>query len=82
MRSALFSGLLNAFVRSMTSVSAVIFLVSVNWNLLTVSIMSEIEGSRLGVASAYCVVLMVIVVIALLVLELAVNREAPRRKRK
>ena len=83
MRSALFSGLLNAFVRSMTSVSAVIFLVSVNWNLLTVSIMSEIEGSRLGVASAYCVVLMVIVVIALLVLELAVNGEGrPRRKRK
>lgn len=84
MRSALFSGLLNAFVRSMTSVSAVIFLVSVNWNLLTVSIMSEIEGSRLGVASAYCVVLMVIVVIALLILEVAINGngEGPRRKRR
>ena len=84
MRSALFSGLLNAFVRSMTSVSAVIFLVSVNWNLLTVSIMSEIEGSRLGVASAYCVVLMVIVVIALLILEIAINGngEGPRRKRR
>ena len=82
MRSALFSGLLNAFVRSMTSISAVIFLVSVNWNLLTVSIMSEIEGSRLGVASAYCVVLMVIVVIALLILEVAVNGEGTRRKRK
>ena len=82
MRSALFSGLLNAFVRSMTSVSAVIFLVSVNWNLLTVSIMSEIEGSRLGVASAYCVVLMVIVVIALLILEVAVNGEGTRRNRR
>ncbi len=84
MRSALFSGLLNAFVRSMTSVSAVIFLVSVKWNLLTVSIMSEIEGSRLGVASAYCVVLMVIVVIALLILEVAINGngESPRRKRR
>jgi len=87
MRSALFSGLLNAFVRSMTSVSAVIFLVSVNWNLLTVSIMSEIEGSRLGVASAYCVVLMVIVVIALLILEIALNGDgsrtgAKRRSRK
>ena len=78
MRSALFSGLLNAFVRSMTSVSAVIFLVSVNWNLLTVSIMSEIEGSRLGVASAYCVVLMVIVVIALLILEIALNGDGSR----
>lgn len=73
MRSALFSGLLNAFVRSMTSVSAVIFLVSVDWNLLTVSIMSEIESSRLGVASSYCVVLMIIVLIALFVLEVFAN---------
>ena len=74
MRSALFSGLLNAFVRSMTSISAVIFLVSVNWNLLTVSILSEIESSRLGVASAYCVVLMVMVLAAMLVMEFALNR--------
>lgn len=81
MRSALFSGLLNAFVRSMTSVSAVIFLVSVNWNLLTVSIMSEIESSRLGVASAYCTVLMVLVLIALLVLEVLVNGNSHKTRR-
>ena len=82
MRSALFSGLLNAFVRSMTSVSAVIFLVSVNWNLLTVSIMSEIEGSRLGVASAYCVVLMGIVVIALLLMRLGLDGKPSRGRRR
>ena len=82
MRSALFSGLLNAFVRSMTSVSAVIFLVSVNWNLLTVSIMSEIEGSRLGVASAYCVVLMVMVLIVLLVLEVVMDGSGMKQKRR
>lgn len=81
MRSALFAGLLNAFVRSMTSVSAVIFLVSVNWNLLTVSIMSEIESSRLGVASAYCVVLMALVLVALLVLELVVNKKENHTRR-
>ena len=40
--------------------------------------MSEIEGSRLGVASAYCVVLMVIVVIALLILEIALNGDGSR----
>lgn len=82
MRSALFSGLLNAFVRSMTSVSAVIFLVSVNWNLFTVSIMSEIESSRLGVASAYCVVLMVLVLAALLVLEMTINGNNRQTRRK
>jgi iron(III) transport system permease protein len=78
MRSALYSGLLNAFVRSMTSISAIIFLVSINWNLLTVSILSEIESSRLGVASAYCVVLMVIVLVAFGVLDLLVNRRSKR----
>ena len=78
MRAALYSGLLNAFVRSMTSVSAVIFLVSINWSLLTVSILSEIESSRLGAASAYCVVLMVIVVLSFGVLELLVNRVGRR----
>lgn len=82
MKSALFSGLLNAFVRSMTSVSAVIFLVSVKWNLLTVSIMSAIESNKLGLAAAYCVLLMGIVLIAMLVLELLVNKGFGKRRRR
>jgi len=80
MKSALFSGLLNAFVRSMTSVSAVIFLVSVRWNLLTVSIMSAIESNKLGLASAYCVLLMIIVLVAMTVLETIVNKAFGRRR--
>ena len=81
MKSALFSGLLNSFIRSMTSVSAVIFLVSVNWNLLTVSILSEIESNRLGAASAYCVALMIMVIVAIGVLEAVVNGIFARRRR-
>ncbi len=80
MKTALFSGLLNAFVRSMTSISAVIFLVSVKWNLLTVSILSAIESNKLGLASAYCAVLMLIVLIVIMILELAVNGIFGRRK--
>ena len=57
----------------MTSISAVIFLVSVHWSLLTVMIMSEVENSRLGVAAAYCVILMGIVLIAFAVLSILVN---------
>jgi iron(III) transport system permease protein len=79
MKSALFSGLLNAFVRSMTSVSAIIFLVSVKWNLLTVSIMSAIESNKLGLASAYCVLLMAVVLVVMMLLELLVNRTFSRR---
>lgn len=63
-KSAVYTTMVNTFVRSMTSISAVIFLVSVYWNLLTVMIMSEVENSRFGVAAAYCVVLMAIVLIA------------------
>ena len=81
MKSALFSGLLNAFVRSMTSVSAVIFLVSVKWNLLTVSIMSAIESNKLGLASAYCVLLMGIVLVAIVLLDFFMNKAFTRRRR-
>ena len=63
-KSAIYTTMVNAFVRSMTSISAVIFLVSVHWSLLTVMIMSEVENSRLGVAAAYCVILMAIVLLA------------------
>ncbi len=73
-KSAVYTTMINTFVRSMTSISAVIFLVSVYWNLLTVMIMSEVENSRFGVAAAYCVVLMVIVIIAFEALQIFVNR--------
>lgn len=73
-KSAIYTTMVNAFVRSMTSISAVIFLVSVHWSLLTVMIMSEVENSRFGVASAYCVILMVIVLIAFALLKLFVNK--------
>ena len=82
-RSAVYTTMINTFVRSMTSISAVIFLVSVYWNLLTVMIMSEVENSRFGVAAAYCVVLMVIVIIAFEVLQIIVNHIGkPNRKRR
>ena len=81
-RSAIYTTMVNAFVRSMTSISAVIFLVSVHWNLLTVMIMSEVENSRLGVAAAYCVILMVIVLAAFAILKILVNNIGQQRIRK
>ena len=60
-KSAFFSGLVYSFVRSMTAVSAVIFLVSASVNLLTVAIMSQVDVGRLGVAAAYSTVLIGIV---------------------
>ncbi len=65
---AFFSGLVFAFVRAMTAISAAIFLVSANWNLLTVQILNQVGSGRLGVAAAFSVILVVIVVAAMAVI--------------
>jgi iron(III) transport system permease protein len=73
-KSAFFSGLVYSFVRSMTAVSAVIFLVSASYSLLTVSIMSQVDGGKLGVAAAYSTVLILIVLVVTGILKLLLNR--------
>ena len=62
---AYFSGLVFAFVRAMTAVSAAIFLVSSRWNLMTVQIMSQVESGDLGAAAAFSVILVLIVAVAI-----------------
>jgi len=62
---AFFSGLVYAFVRAMTAISAAIFLVSANWNLMTVQILNQVGSGRLGVSAAYSVVVIVVVLIAI-----------------
>jgi len=60
-RPAFVAGLSYAFVRSMTAVSAVIFLVSARWNHLTALIYAQTEIMRLGAASVLSLFLIVIV---------------------
>lgn len=62
-KSAFFSGLVYSFVRSMTAISAVIFLVSAKYNLLTTAIYNQVDVGRLGVAAAYSTILIVIVLV-------------------
>lgn len=79
MRPALFSGLVYGFVKSMTSISSVIFLVSASWNLVTVSILSQIDSSRMGAAAAYCMILIVTILVVLSVMEILINGKSRRR---
>lgn len=72
--SAFFSGLVYSFVRSMTAISAVIFLVSASYNLLTVAIMSQVDVGRLGVAAAYSTVLILIVLVVTGLLKFLLGR--------
>ncbi len=73
---AFFSGLVFAFVRAMTAISAAIFLVSANWNLMTVQILNQVGSGRLGVAAAFSMVLLVIVLLAMLAIQMLVGRRA------
>ncbi len=70
---AFFSGLIYSFVRAMTAISAVIFLVSSNWNLMTVQIMSQVESGRLGAAAAFSVILVIIILLAILMIRSILN---------
>ncbi|MFA5594952.1 MAG: ABC transporter permease subunit, partial [Trueperaceae bacterium] len=71
---AFFSALVYAFVRAMTAISAAIFLVSANWNLMTVQILNQVGSGRLGVAAAFSVVLILIVVVFMGALNLVMSR--------
>lgn len=48
--------------------SAVIFLVSAKYNLITASILAQVESGRIGVASAYCTLLIILMIVAMLIL--------------
>lgn len=60
-RPAFISALSYTFVRSMTAVSAVIFLISARWQLLTMQIYNFSENTRFGLASVLSTILIIIV---------------------
>uniref|UniRef100_UPI002637822B ABC transporter permease subunit n=1 Tax=uncultured Cetobacterium sp. TaxID=527638 RepID=UPI002637822B len=72
-KDAFFSGLIYSFARSMTLVSTIIFLISAKWKLLTPAIMNNIDTGRIGVASAYCTILIVIVSFVMFAIKLTLD---------
>ena len=62
---ALLAGLVFAFARHMTSLSAIIFLTTPKWPILTVWILSEVEQGGMSTAAAYSVILVTIVLVAI-----------------
>ncbi len=81
LRPAIVASLVYAFVRAITSVSAVIFLVSAQYNLATAYIVGRVEVSDFGVAIAYSSVLIVFMLLVIGVIQLGVgeSRRAARR---
>ncbi|MBI5957334.1 MAG: iron ABC transporter permease [Chloroflexi bacterium] len=72
-RPAFFSGLVYAFARSMTTISAIIFLTTPRTRIMTQQILNEVENGRYGNAFAYCVILILIVLTAIVILSAAVG---------
>ncbi|MGB8253549.1 MAG: iron ABC transporter permease, partial [Anaerolineaceae bacterium] len=71
---ALLAGLIFSFTRHMTSLSAIIFLVSARWRIVTASILSEWEQGGVSIAAAYSTVIIVFVMLAIGVLYLITGR--------
>lgn len=63
LRNAFFSGIVYAFTKSITAVSAVIFLVSARWNLVTSKIYSLFDQAKYSQAAAFVTMLVVILLV-------------------
>ena len=71
---AFFAGLGVVFIRSMTAISATIFLVSINWTLITVRILENITELSLGPAAAFSVLVVVIVFVVMALIGVCLRR--------
>jgi len=71
---ALLSSLVYIFVRCMTAISAVVFVVSAGWQLLTVALLYEVDQANLAGAAAYGYVIIAIVLAAVVSMRFLVNR--------
>jgi iron(III) transport system permease protein len=79
LRPAVVAALVYSFVRAMTSVSAVIFLVSADYDMATTYIIHRVLNGDYGVAIAYSSVLIVLMLAAIGLIQLLVGERRLRR---
>jgi iron(III) transport system permease protein len=73
-RPSLLAGMVFAFTRNMTALSAIIFLASPRWKIMTKDILDQMDLGLLGPAVALTSILIVIVVAVVALMTAAVNR--------
>lgn len=81
LKPAIITALVYSFVRAITTVSAVIFLVSAEHEMATVFIINRVINGDYGLAIAYATVLIVIMVAAIGLINLAVGRRNLGRRK-
>lgn len=79
LKPAISAALVYAFVRAITSISAVIFLVSAQYNMATSYIVGLVENGEYGVAIAYSTVLIVVMLLIIGVFQGLVGERKLRR---
>lgn len=79
LKPAISAALVYAFVRAITSISAVIFLVSAQYNMATSYIVGLVENGEYGVAIAYSSVLIVVMLAIIALFQLLVGERRLRR---
>jgi len=80
LKPAIVTALVYSFVRAMTTVSAVIFLVSAQYEMATVFIINRVINGDYGLAIAYCAVLIVLMMAAIGLINLLVGRRKLGRR--
>ncbi|WP_018634011.1 ABC transporter permease [Neomegalonema perideroedes] len=80
LRPAITAALVYAFVRAITSISAVIFLVSAQYNMATAYIVGLVENGEYGVAIAYSSALIVVMAAIISGFQLLVGERRLRRE--
>ena len=79
-RDSFFSGLVTAFVRSITAISAIILLVTPQFFLITVQINEFAEKGNYGIACAFATILIVITYGSVLLMNLAIKHFGTSKK--
>ncbi len=79
-KTAFIGGMIYSFIQSMTALSAVIFLISAKYKLVTIAVLDQVEVGRFGTASAFSTILIVIVFLAIFIINrfvglLGVNKD-------
>jgi len=80
LRPAIVTAMVYSFVRAVTAVSAVIFLVTGRYNLATVYIVGRADVGEYGVAIVYSAVLVVFMMLALIVIQMLVGERRIGRR--
>lgn len=82
LRPAILAALVYSFVRAMTAISAVIFLVSAEYDMATSYIIGRVENNDYGLAIAYSTTLIVVMLAAVGLLQLLVGKTQIGRRNK